>query len=109
MGTPNDGSEDAFVHRSVLDGLEGLEEGDEVRYEVEYDNRKGKWKASSCMLKDGDNGGKTSGRSNGGYKQGGGYGGGYDSGKRGSYDGGKGSGKGKSNGKGSNYDRYSPY
>merc|ERR1712150_184076 len=101
--TPDDGGEDVFVHRSSLDGVEALEEGDEVMYEVEYDNRKGKWKATSCTLKDGNGKRGGSGRSGGERNGGGGYSRDYDNGRRGGYDGGKGKGKGKSK----DYDRYS--
>merc|ERR1712216_706995 len=79
--SPDDGGEDAFCHRSCLEGTDALSEGDVVEYEVEYDDRKGKYKCSYCTLKSGGGGGGGGG---------GGYGGG----------GGKGKGKGK---------RYDPY
>ncbi len=69
---PDDGGEDLFVHISALGGEEWLEQGEAVTYEAEYDDRKGKWKCSSCSKSGGGGGG------------GGGYGGG-----------GKGKGKGK--------------
>merc|ERR1711862_366673 len=71
--TPDDGGEDVFVHRSVngQDRDAYLEEGQSVTYEAEWDDRKGKWKCSSCD----------------GFKSGGG-GGGWGG------DGGKGGGKG---------------
>ena len=96
--TPDDGKDDVFVHRHALNGVESLEQGDAVTYEVEYDDRKGKWKASTCSTEGGDG--------SGGYKGGGGEGGGYGrSDDR--WDGGKGKGKG---GKGyGDRDRYSPY
>mmetsp|Transcript_45993 Transcript_45993/g.130069 ORF Transcript_45993/g.130069 Transcript_45993/m.130069 type:complete len:112 (-) Transcript_45993:183-518(-) len=93
--TPSDGGDDVFVHFRVLaNGAEALEEGDEVTYEVEYDDRKGKWKASTCTVKGGGSGG-------------GGGGGGYGGGKKGGYDGGYGGGKGKGKDKG--HDRSAPY
>ena len=48
--TPDDGSDDVFVHRFVSgdDRRAYLEEGDRVNYEVEWGDRKGKYKASSC-------------------------------------------------------------
>merc|ERR1712060_236233 len=47
---PEDGGDQVFVHRSVNgdDRSAYLEEGQEVEYEVEYDDRKGKYKATSC-------------------------------------------------------------
>jgi len=88
--TPDNGGEDAFIHRSNLDGAEALTEGDAVRFETEWDDRKGKMKCSTCSL--------VGGGSGGGY---GGYGGG---GRDGGYSGGYGGGKGK--GKGKSYDPY---
>ena len=55
--TPDDDGEDAFCHRSCLDGAEALTQGDSVSYEVEYDDRKGKWKCSSCSVSGGGGGG----------------------------------------------------
>merc|ERR1711874_947721 len=48
--TPDDGSEEVFVHRKVNgdDRSAYLEEGQEVEYETEWDDRKGKYKATSC-------------------------------------------------------------
>ena len=85
--TPDDGSEDVFVHRKVHgDGSDRsayLEQGDTVTYEVEWDDRKGKYSASSCT----------------GFKSSGGGGGGG-----GSWGGDSWGGGGKGGGKG-----YSPY
>merc|ERR1712137_761048 len=87
--TPDDGSEDVFVHTSVLS--EEIGQGDTVNYETEYDTRKGKWKASAVEVT--AKGAGSYGGGGGGYGGGGGgYGGGYGGGK-GSY-GGKGGGKG---------------
>merc|ERR1711933_421279 len=76
---PSDGSEDVFVHRKMLsDGSEWLEEGQQVEYEVTYDDRKGKYAASTCSVVGGPN-------------SGGGGGGGYGAAPSG-YGGGKGGG-----------------
>eukprot|EP00449_Zooxanthella_nutricula_P011823 CAMPEP_0198517792 /NCGR_PEP_ID=MMETSP1462-20131121/18735_1 /TAXON_ID=1333877 /ORGANISM="Brandtodinium nutriculum, Strain RCC3387" /LENGTH=99 /DNA_ID=CAMNT_0044247367 /DNA_START=42 /DNA_END=338 /DNA_ORIENTATION=+ len=80
--TPDDGSEDVFVHVKDNGGDEqfaNVNSGDACTYDAEYDDRKGKYKAVN-----------VSGPTIGG---GGGGGGGY--------------GKGKGGGKGG--DRYSPY
>ncbi|CAK0872595.1 unnamed protein product, partial [Prorocentrum cordatum] len=47
--TPEDGGEDVFVHRKVngADRTAYLEEGDAVEYELEWDDRKGKYCASA--------------------------------------------------------------
>merc|ERR1712086_792217 len=73
--TPDDGSEDVFVHRSIngQDREAYLEEGQAVTYEVEWDDMKGKWKASSC---DGFKSGGGGGGGGGGWGGGGGKGGG---------------------------------
>merc|ERR1712127_703623 len=84
--TPDDGGEDVFVHRKCNgeDRSAYLSEGDAVTYEVEWNDRNGKYACSSCT----------------GFKSGGGGGDSW---------GGKGGGKsgGKWGGKGSG--RYSPY
>ncbi len=41
--SPSDGSEDVFVHSSALGGG-SCGRGDEVSYDTEYDDRKGRWK-----------------------------------------------------------------
>ena len=87
--TPDDGGDDVFVHRmqcSPDDRDAYLEEGDKVTYEVEWDDRKSKYKASSC---DGF-------KSGGGGGGGGGWGGGGGGGWGGGGGGGKGGGKGYS-------------
>ncbi|CAK0816139.1 unnamed protein product [Prorocentrum cordatum] len=80
--TPDDGGDDVFVHRKVNgdDRTAYLEEGDAVRYEVEWDDRKGKYSASSCdgPWKTGGGGGGGDWGGGGGGK-GGGKGGGYRS------------------------------
>merc|ERR1712110_150741 len=78
--SPDDGGDDVFVHRSVLDGGEEyLEEGDAVTFESEYDDRKGKYKCSSCSKSGGGGGG------GGGGKGGGKGGGGKSKGGKGGY------------------------
>jgi len=74
--SPADGGEDLFVHRSCLGDDEWLEQGDEVSYESEYDDRKGKWKCSSCKKT-----GSGGGGGDGGGDKGGGKGKGKDKGK----------------------------
>ncbi|CAE8629418.1 unnamed protein product [Polarella glacialis] len=98
---PSDGSEDVFVHRSVLQGSDALEKGDEVSYDSEYDDRKGKTKAINVSGGTGQSqgGGGGGGGGYGGGKGGGGYGGG----KGGGYDS-YGGGGGKGGGGG--YDSY---
>merc|ERR1740129_2525582 len=82
--TPDDGSEDVFVHVKDDPELgEDCQGGEKVTYEAEYDDRKGKWKGVNCTVSGGGGGG--------------GGGGGY-----GKSDGGYGKGKGGD-------DRYSPY
>mmetsp|Transcript_64478 Transcript_64478/g.171390 ORF Transcript_64478/g.171390 Transcript_64478/m.171390 type:complete len:133 (-) Transcript_64478:1510-1908(-) len=72
---PEDGGNDIFVHRKVFGSDRGayLNKGDTVTYEVEWDDRKGKYCASKC----------TGFRSGGGGGGGGGYGGGGGGGGRG--------------------------
>ncbi|CAE8601767.1 unnamed protein product [Polarella glacialis] len=98
---PSDGSEDVFVHRSALAGSDALEKGDEVSYDSEYDDRKGKTRAINVSGGTGQSqgGGGGGGGGYGGGKGGGGYGGG----KGGGYDS-YGGGGGKGDGGG--YDSY---
>ena len=77
--TPNDGGDDAFCHRSVLENAEALMEGDSVEYEVEYDDRKGKYKWSWCKVTGGGGGGGGGGGYGGGKSKGKGKGKGYSS------------------------------
>merc|ERR1719265_1536377 len=82
--TPDDGGDDVFCHvkdNGGDDAFSGVNAGDAVNYDPEWDDRKGKYKATN-----------VSGPTIGG---GGGGGGGY------------GKGKGKGGGKGG--DRYSPW
>merc|ERR1711874_305718 len=65
--SPDDGGDDVFVHRSALSDVDYLEEGDTVKYQVEYDDRKGKYKASECSKsRGGGGGGGGGGKSKGG-------------------------------------------
>mmetsp|Transcript_49009 Transcript_49009/g.138486 ORF Transcript_49009/g.138486 Transcript_49009/m.138486 type:complete len:88 (+) Transcript_49009:44-307(+) len=69
--TPDGGGEDVFVHRKVngADRTAYLSEGDAVEYEVEWDDRKGKYSASSCRgpWKTGGGGGDWGGGGGGGW------------------------------------------
>merc|ERR1712039_282852 len=69
--TPDDGSEDVFVHRKVhgTDRSAYLDEGDKVTYEVEWDDRKGKYAVSQCD--DFKTGGGGGGGGGGGWSSGG--------------------------------------
>ena len=47
--TPDDGGDEVFVHMKALqDGNDYLTEGEAVEYEEEFDDAKGKMKATSC-------------------------------------------------------------
>merc|ERR1712226_1032291 len=74
--TPDDGSEDVFVHRKCHgeDRSAYLEQGDKVTYEVEWNDMKQKYSASSCS---GFKSGAGGGGGGGGYGGGKGYGKGY--------------------------------
>ena len=95
---PDDGGEDVFVHRSALVDAEALEQGDQVTFDSEYDDRKGKYRAANVSVKGGGGGG------GGGY---GSYGGGKKGGKGGGKKGGYDSYDSYGGGKGGS--RYSPY
>ena len=69
--TPDDGSEDIFVHRKCNgeDRSAYLDEGDKVEYEVEWNDQKGKYSASTCTpFKTGGGGGGGGGGGKGGGK-----------------------------------------
>ncbi|CAK8996323.1 unnamed protein product [Durusdinium trenchii] len=54
---PEDGGEDLFCHTSSLRGCKGLGKGDKVRFDSEYDDRKGKMRAVNVSLEGGGGGG----------------------------------------------------
>jgi len=92
--TPDDGSDDVFVHFSNLqmEGFKSLGQGEEVEFEPYYDASKGKTSAVSVTGPGGAqlHGDGSSGKGGGGGKGKGG--GGYGGGKGGGYGGGKGGG-----------------
>lgn len=71
--SPNEGGEDIFCHVSdLLDGEGSVYEGDEVRYTIKFDDRKGKDRAAEVELKSGGGGGRDRGpppRDNRGYSR----------------------------------------
>ena len=106
---PDDGGSDVFIHISALNqaGLDSLNEGDKVNYELEQDRRSGKLAATQIVVTAqgtppprraggggfGGGGGDRGGYGGGGYGGGGdrgGYGGGGD---RGGFGGGGGGGR----------------
>mmetsp|Transcript_2635 Transcript_2635/g.6175 ORF Transcript_2635/g.6175 Transcript_2635/m.6175 type:complete len:220 (+) Transcript_2635:111-770(+) len=59
---PDDGGEDLFVHSSgLVGGAKGLGKGDRVRFTPEFDDRKGKMRASNVSLENGGGGGGNGG------------------------------------------------
>ncbi|MDB5449092.1 MAG: cold-shock DNA-binding domain protein, partial [Phenylobacterium sp.] len=88
---PDDGGSDVFVHISAVEqaGLRGLNEGDQVQFELEQDRRSGKLSAGQLVVTGqgaapsrggGGGGGFDRPRSGGFGGGGGGGGGGYDRG-----------------------------
>jgi CspA family cold shock protein len=107
---PDDGGSDVFIHISALNqaGLDSLDEGDKVEYELEQDRRSGKMAATQIVVTEkgapqprrsggggGFDRGGYGGGGGGGYGGGGGgYGGGRDRGFGGGGGGGFGGGGG---------------
>jgi len=100
---PDDGGSDVFIHISALNqaGLDSLDEGDKVDYELEQDRRSGKLAATQIVVTEkgapqprrAGGGGFGGGGDRGGYGGGGygdrGGGGGYGGGGGGGYGGGR--------------------
>merc|ERR1712094_14368 len=55
--TPDDGGEDVFVHVKDNPDLEGAQGGEEVYFDSQWDDRKGKYKGTNLSLKNGGGGG----------------------------------------------------
>ncbi len=102
---PDDGGSDVFIHISALNqaGLDSLNEGDKVSYELEQDRRSGKLAATQIVVtaqgtpqpRRSGGGGGFGGGDRGGYGGGGGDRGGYGGGgDRGGYGGGGGGDRG---------------
>jgi len=89
---PDDGGSDVFIHISALNqaGLDSLDEGDKVDYELEQDRRSGKLAATQIVVT--EKGAPQPRRAGGG-------GGGFDRGDRGGYGGGGGGGYGGGGGR----------
>ncbi|THD79271.1 MAG: cold-shock protein [Phenylobacterium sp.] len=91
---PDDGGADVFVHVSAVEqaGLRGLNEGDQVEFEMEQDRRSGKLAAGNLVVTGHGAAPAAPRRAGGGGFGGGGGGGGYDRGPRGGGGGGFGGG-----------------
>ncbi len=107
---PDDGGSDVFIHISALNqaGLDSLDEGDKVDYELEQDRRSGKLAATQIVVTEkgapqprrAGGGGGFGGGDRGGY---GGGGGGYGGGGYGDRGGGGGYGGGRDRGGGGGF------
>jgi len=91
---PDDGGSDVFIHISALNqaGLDSLDEGDKVDYELEQDRRSGKLAATQIVVT--EKGAPQPRRAGGGGFGGGGDRGGYGGGGGGGYGGGGGRDRG---------------
>ncbi|RAK58560.1 cold-shock protein [Phenylobacterium hankyongense] len=94
---PDDGGSDVFVHISAVEqaGLRGLNEGDQVQFELEQDRRSGKLSAGQLVVTgQGAAPSRGGGGGGGGFDRprGGGFGGGGGGGGGGGYDRGGGGG-----------------
>jgi CspA family cold shock protein len=100
---PDDGGSDVFVHISAVEqaGLRGLNEGDQVNFELEQDRRSGKLSAGQLVVTGQGAAPARSGGGGGGFDRPRGGGGGFDRGGGGGFDrprGGGGGGGGRPSG-----------
>ena len=82
---PDDGGSDVFVHVSAVEqaGLRGLNEGDQVQFELEQDRRSGKLSAGQLVVTGSGPAPARSGGGGGGFGAPRGGGGGFDRAPRG--------------------------
>merc|ERR1712060_432998 len=55
--TPDDGGDDCFAHVKENSCLENCQGGETVRFDAEWDDRKGKYKAANVSVEGGGGGG----------------------------------------------------